>query len=248
MLGPSSSQRKIGRVKIEVLPRDAAIELIRAAFKSGRPRLIGFCNAHTVNLAARNDEFATALQSFTILNDGVGVDVASRVLYGEAFPTNLVGTDFVPDLLEATSSLRVFLLGSATAVSERALAVLQERYKQHNFVGAHHGFFAASEDETVVAKIRKAAPDLILVGMGQPRQEVWSQDNLCDIPAVTMCVGALLEFSAGSVPRAPSWVRTARLEWAYRLVLEPRRLGKRYLIGNFEFIARVLRDRASQRL
>lgn len=238
--------RRIGSVTVEARSRESAIQLIRDALESPRPNLISFCNAHTVNLAASDPDFANFLKAFVIFNDGLGVDIASRILYGEPFPANLVGTDFVPELLNATCGLRVFLLGSATPVVEEARRVLRERHPEHRFVGTHHGFFTEDEESAVIAKIRSAAPDLILVGMGQPKQEKWSARNLHDVPAVTMCVGAFLEFSAGSFRRAPSWVRAARLEWAYRLALEPRRLATRYLVGNATFMARVFRDRAKQ--
>jgi alpha-1,3-mannosyltransferase len=242
-----SSTRRIGRVEVQVLEQLAALQLMLSRIESGEPHLVGFCNAHTVNLAARDDAFVTALQSFVMLNDGIGVDLASRILYGEPFPTNLVGTDFVPALLNtAQFDLRVYLLGSsATAVGE-ARASLTKSHPRHTIVGAHHGFFSSAEHEAIVDDIRAASPDLILVGMGQPRQELWSYHNLADVPAVTICVGALFEFIAGSVPRAPRWMRSARLEWLYRLALEPRRLGRRYLIGNVEFMARLLRSHASQ--
>jgi len=214
----------------------------------GRPQLVGFCNAHTVNLAAHDDDFATALASFLMFNDGIGVDLASRLLYGRPFPSNLVGTDFVPALLDAAPfELRIFLLGSSAEVVAKASATLQALYPSHSVVGTHHGFFSPDESESVVSKIQAAAPELVLVGMGQPRQELWSVQNLATLPALTMCVGALLEFTAGTVPRAPQWMRSARSEWLYRLALEPRRLARRYLIGNVEFMGRVFRDYARQR-
>lgn len=240
--------RVIGRVAVSVLERAAALEQIFEIVRSGRPQLVTFCNAHTVNLAAHDKDFAAALASFMILNDGVGVDIASRVLYGRAFPCNLAGTDFVPALLDtAPLALRIFLVGSSAEVVAKAAATLQARYPRHIVVGAHHGFFSTVESASIASQIEAAVPHLVLVGMGQPRQELWSVQNLATAPTVTMCVGALLEFTAGTVPRAPQWMRSARLEWLYRLALEPRRLARRYLIGNVEFMGRVFRDYARQR-
>jgi alpha-1,3-mannosyltransferase len=242
--GDAAATRQIGRVRVEVSDRPAALSWVSKHIRSGRAQLVSFCNAHTVNLAARDDRFAAALQSFLMLNDGIGVDLASRVLYGEAFPCNLAGTDFVPALLDfAQPGLRIFLLGSASGVAEQAAEQLHKRYPRHHIVGTHPGFFQESKSSEVAAEIRASSSNLILVGMGQPRQELWSFEYLRDIPAVTMCVGALLDFTAGRVQRAPPWIRAARLEWLYRLALEPRRLGGRYLVGNVLFLARVLRDR-----
>jgi alpha-1,3-mannosyltransferase len=237
-------QRSIGRVRIDVLTWDAAIEQIIADIQSRTPTFVTFCNAHTINLAEKNDEFAAVLASAGVFNDGVGVDLASRLLYGEPFPANLVGTDFVPGLLSASpSSLRLFLVGSAAGVAEKAGEALAKLGPGHKLVGAHHGFFPADAEDEVRAKIAGADPNLILVGMGQPRQELWTSRNFESFPAVTMCVGALFEFAAGTVPRAPRWMRTARTEWVHRLMCEPRRLWRRYLVGNVAFVARVLRQR-----
>jgi alpha-1,3-mannosyltransferase len=241
-------QRSIGRVRIDVLTWDAAIEQIIADIQSRTPTFVTFCNAHSVNLAQKDDAFAAALAKAKVLNDGVGVDLASRLLYGEPFPANLCGTDFVPAILSASpSSLRLFLIGSAAGVGERAGEALAKLGPGHKVVGAHHGFFAADEEEEVRATIATADPNLVLVGMGQPRQELWASRNFEHFPAVTMCVGALLEFAAGTVPRAPRWMRTARIEWVHRLICEPRRLWRRYLVGNVEFVARVLRERKRSR-
>jgi len=240
--------RQIGRVRMEVAQRSAALDRVIACLRSGTPQLVTFCNAHTVNLAARDDDFVNALESFLTFNDGIGVDLASRILYGQPFPCNLAGTDFVPALLDrAAPGLRIFLLGSAAGVAEKAGYNLQKRFPGHAVVGTHDGFFSAAEAKGVVAKVRASSPDLVLVGMGQPRQELWSLEHLGEVPAVTICVGALLDFTAGRVRRAPRWIRAVRLEWLYRLALEPRRLGRRYLVGNVVFLARVVRDRARGR-
>jgi alpha-1,3-mannosyltransferase len=240
--------RRIGRVHVAVLSKSEAIERIVDDVHARRPRLVGFCNAHTVNLAAHDEQLVDALRTFLVLNDGVGVDLASRLLYGRPFPDNLVGTDFVPRLLDASQhELTIFLLGSAEGVANKAAAALQKRYPRHRIVGTHHGFFTDAEGDRIVRAIASASPDLILIGMGQPRQELWAREKLAQLPAVTMCVGAFLEFTAGTVRRAPLWMRSVGLEWLFRLALEPRRLGHRYVRGNLEFVARLLRDYARQR-
>ena len=238
----SLPRRRIGNVDVHVLRRAEAIALILEKVERRTPQLVAFCNAHTVNLAARDGELARILNSGLVLNDGVGVDMASRLLHGAPFPDNLAGTDFTPALLAAASRpLRLFLIGSAPGVAERAAAELRKSCP-HQIVGTHHGFFSAGEEAEIAERIARAEPDLILAGMGQPRQEVWASAWFERFPAVTMCVGAFLDFAAGAVPRAPLWVRRSRLEWAYRLFLEPRRLARRYLIGNAAFLLRMGRD------
>nr|WP_279330580.1 WecB/TagA/CpsF family glycosyltransferase [Sphingomonas oleivorans] len=229
-------RRQIGQVAIDVLSRHAALRRIRGYLACGAPLMVAFCNAHSVNSARTDPAFARAMGRALVLNDGIGVDLASRWLFGRPFPDNLNGTDLVPALLAAERRpLRLFLLGSAPGVAERAAAALRKHY-HHQIVGVHHGHYDAAEEEVVLAKVIEAKPDLVLVGMGHPRQELWAAAYWERLPAVTMCIGAYLDFAAGVVPRAPSWVRRARMEWLYRLWQEPRRLAKRYLVGNLSFL------------
>ncbi len=234
----------IGPLRVEALPYDLAVERVRAGLLNRSPMTVAFCNAHSVNTAHTDPAFTAAMRQSVVLNDGVGLDIAGRLLSGHRFPANLNGTDFTPRLLqEARLPLRIFLLGSKPGVAERAGEEIQRRFPQHRIVGIQHGFYAAEEDAAVTARIVAAQPDLILVGMGQPRQELWAAAHAGRIPGVIMCIGAFLDFTAGAVTRAPTWVRRLRAEWVYRLMLEPHRLAKRYLVGNPLFVARVIRQR-----
>ena len=200
-----------------------------------------FCNAHTVNLASRDSKLRDALAGATVLNDGVGLDMASRTLFGAAFPQNLNGTDFVPHVLAcADMPLRVYLVGGARDVAEAAGRELCRRGPGIEVVGTTHGYFEDGESGAIVEAIRRSGANLVLVAMGQPRQEIWAARHYRDIAGPTICVGALLDFLAGRVPRAPLWVRERRVEWAFRLMNEPRRLARRYVVGNAAFLARTM--------
>lgn len=204
-----------------------------------RPVLVAFLNAHISNLAAENAEFAAVMRKALVLNDGVGVDIASRLLHGAPFPANLNGTDFVPFYLAATRlSLRIQVVGAAGDVARRAMAELARIAPQHSYVGARDGYF--TDGAGVAADILAARPDLVLVGMGSPRQELWAARHVA-VPggAAAFCVGGLLDFIAGEKPRAPALMRRLRLEWVYRLLLEPRRMWRRYLPGNAAFMTRL---------
>jgi alpha-1,3-mannosyltransferase len=236
-------RRQIGPVDIDVLDLDQAVETIVGKIAARSPTLVAFCNAHSVNIAATDPSFADVMKQALVLNDGIGLDVASSLLYGSRFPANLNGTDFVPALLAAAPPLRIYLLGSRASVAELAGATLGRRFPQHRIVGLHDGFFTDAEASAIREEIIAARPNLILVGMGQPRQEKWAALEYRNFGAVTMCIGAYLDFAAGAVPRAPALIRRLRMEWAFRLAHEPRRLAKRYLIGNFAFMFRVVRQR-----
>jgi alpha-1,3-mannosyltransferase len=140
--------------------------------------------------------------------------------------------------------LRIFLVGAAADVVSEAAEALSRSYPRHAIVGHHHGFIGALDDARICGLIRAARADVVLVAMGNPLQELWIERNAVASGAKLLIgVGALFDFLAGRVPRAPKWVRKVRCEWVYRLLCEPHRLWRRYLLGNVEFIASILGER-----
>lgn len=240
------TRRTILGVSFEPMDRDQAVAKIDDEFESGRPLQVAFANAHTLNVAKRDSDFRDALERFLVLNDGIGTDIASRIKFGKPFPDNLNGTDFVPHYLNTTRHpLRIFLIGSHRhVVSEvaRRFAVL---YPAHSVVGTCDGYF---RDEAQINElcgiVRGVKADLLLVALGNPLQEKWIAKYGAGTGAkIQMGVGALFDFAADRVPRAPMWVRQMRCEWMYRLACEPRRLFTRYVLGGFVFFRHVLTDR-----
>jgi alpha-1,3-mannosyltransferase len=195
-----------------------------------------------LNVAHTDARVRIALQDAMVLNDGIGVDLASKLLFGTQFPENLNGTDFTPHYLHNTRHhFRIYLLGGRRGVAQQAAHTLSSRYRRHQIVGCCDGYFPRGRDAVVAEAIRASHADVVLVAMGNPEQELWLRSNL----AATGCrlgfaVGGLFDFLAGNALRAPGWVRAARLEWAYRLAREPQRLWRRYLVGNPVFMLRVL--------
>ncbi|GHC67607.1 WecB/TagA/CpsF family glycosyltransferase [Limoniibacter endophyticus] len=206
---------------------------------------LAFANAHLVNQAAARPDFRGALKAFDVVPDGIGVDLAARLLRGRNFRNNLNGTDFVPAFLQAhQTSLRVALLGAQPNVLETAHSRLSERFPQHKFISISDGYFTAPEEEVILKRLAVQKPDILIVAMGVPRQEMWIANRIDVTHAcVAMGVGALFDFLSENVTRAPVWMRKARLEWVYRLYLEPKRLWRRYILGNPLFLARVARQR-----
>lgn len=237
--------RDIGGVVVAALSTQGALAELSEAFANGRHVKLAFCNAHLVNLAAHEPELRDQLAGFLILPDGIGVDLGSLMLHGAAFPANLNGTDFTPALLAAEArALRVALVGGKPGVAERAAAKLAQDYPRHRFEAVSHGFFTQAEEVGVLARLAAARPDLVLVAFGNPLQERWIAQKLTPLHGtVAAGVGALFDFLANEVPRAPDAIRDLRLEWLYRLWLEPGRLWRRYLIGNPVFLMRVLGQR-----
>lgn len=240
---PAIAKRDIGGVGIGALTREAALGLLNEAIARRNHVKLAFCNAHLVNLTVSDADLRQMLAGFLVLPDGIGVDIGSRLLYGAFFPTNLNGTDFIPALLAAqTRPLNVMLLGGRPGVAERAAARLAQAHGRHRFEVLSHGYFTPAEEQGLLFKLREARPDLLLVAFGNPLQERWIAEKL-DIrhTSVAAGVGALFDFLAGEVTRAPEAIRHMRLEWLYRLWLEPGRLWQRYVLGNPAFLLRMLR-------
>ncbi len=244
-----SKRRTLLGVDISALDRTGVVQRLDAALDpSGWPTSVAFANANLLNIASRDAEIRALLSSFMVLNDGVGVDIASRLKYGRAFDDNLNGTDFVPFFLEHTrKDLRIYLIGSSNDVIYSAARAVAMNWRRHRVVGWRSGYFLRPQSAAAAAEaIRRSGADVVLVGMGNPLQERWIAEYGAATGAkVLIGVGALFDFMSGSVARAPEWMRQARLEWLYRLACEPRRLAGRYLIGVPAFLARARSDRNS---
>jgi exopolysaccharide biosynthesis WecB/TagA/CpsF family protein len=198
-----------------------------------------FVNAHTLNLAWGDADYrAIVARGDLVLNDGLGLDIYGR-LAGSRFGDNWNGTDLTPRLLAAADPkrpLRVFLYGSVPGRAEAAAKNIVRDHPGVEIVGTIDGF----QRDGVIARINAASPDVLLVGMGNPVQERWIDAHRHELEVgVAAGIGALIDFLSGAIPRAPEWIRELQLEWAFRLGLEPRRLFRRYVIGNPLFIART---------
>jgi alpha-1,3-mannosyltransferase len=236
--------RSILDIPIQVITADGAVELLDQQFSSRTPTRVAFANANLLNVAWTARDFRRTLQTSVVFNDGVGVDIASRLLFGSRFPDNLNGTDFTPLYLDKTKHrFRIFLLGGRRGIADRAMCEFSKRFPQHSFVGCRDGYFSHAENLTIVDEIRTLEADVVLVALGNPKQEIWLAENLTRTGCTLgLGVGALFDFSAGTVHRAPQWVRAIRLEWLYRLLQEPQRLWRRYILGNPTFLFRIIRS------
>lgn len=221
------------------------------AGQSHRPaKFITYLNAHNVNLAASDPAYANVLSKADLLYaDGMGVVWGWRAL-GKPLPERVNAGDFILPFCRqlAREKKSIYLLGSFPGVAEQAAQRWTESAPGLSVCGTHHGFFSREEEDALVAKINNTAPAILLVGMGVPLQEHWVdrwRDRL-EVPVV-WCVGALFEYWGMNRSRAPLWMRRIGLEWLWRLALEPRRLSRRYLAGNIQFVRHVLHLRKSLR-
>lgn len=204
------------------------------------------------NLVAIQDDpwLRTVAEEAEIVSaDGLGVVWASRLL-GDALPERVNAMDLMERLFEVAErkGYRIFVLGARQDALERAISRIRERHPNLTIAGYRNGYFDESEDEEVVAEIRGAAADMLFVAISSPKKEYWLaryKDEL-GVPFV-MGVGGAVDVLAGLRRRAPLVVQRAGLEWAFRMLQEPRRLGRRFLVGNAKFVYRLGRALASGR-
>lgn len=177
-----------------------------------------------------------------IINDGVGLDIAGLLIHGKKFPENLNGTDYLPQLFQALNTqLNVFLFGGKPEIAERAAVNLEKDYAI-KVVGTCDGYQQGDDKDKLLEQINLSGANMVLVAMGNPLQEQWILDNIARTSAILFIgVGAFLDFMAGDKPRAPLWIRRLRMEWFYRLSLEPARLLRRYTLDIAVFLSICLR-------
>jgi N-acetylglucosaminyldiphosphoundecaprenol N-acetyl-beta-D-mannosaminyltransferase len=213
-------------------------ELLRLICSPSQPVVVAFANAHAMNSVAVSPSFFHALQSADwVLRDGSGVATLLRLL-GEDPGVNLNGTDLIPKIIRLFNGRRIAFFGTQEPYLEQGL-VAARRYAPESHLFSAHGFLETDAYLSLAATQRS---DLIVLGMGMPKQEVVAAAlrSQLDFPCTIVCGGAIIDFLAGRAARAPLWMRRSGVEWAYRLALEPKRLFHRYVVGNPVFLLRAL--------
>jgi beta-1,4-glucosyltransferase len=179
-----------------------------------------------------------------IVNDGLGMDIANMLLHGRKFKSNLNGTDFMPYFFShSKQKLRVFLLGGKLETLGGAAHYLTQKLG-HEVVGTCDGYDGIKTASNLIDTINQAGADVVLVALGNAEQEEWILANYQQIDANFFAgVGGLFDFWSGDKPRAPKWVQDIRMEWFYRLCLEPKRLYKRYTLDALKFLVCCIKYR-----
>jgi N-acetylglucosaminyldiphosphoundecaprenol N-acetyl-beta-D-mannosaminyltransferase len=223
---------------------------IRRIVDESDHELILNVNVHALNLAFRLPDLRDFFgQAQAVFCDGAGVALGARLL-GYDFPQRITYADWTWQLAEFAEprGFTFFFLGARPGVADKAAANLKARFPDLRIVGTHHGYFdktpGRAENEMVIERINAVKPNILIVGFGMPLQERWLMENWDRIDAnVALTGGAVFDYVSGELERAPRWMTENGLEWLGRLLIEPRRLWKRYLIGNPLFLWRVLRQR-----
>ena len=238
---PPAASLSLAGFSVRDTRADRLARFLTRRLSSGRKIAVGFVNQNFVTTCAGVRQGPCADDSLILVNDGIGMQLAALLRFGRGFQENLNGTDFVPRFLrEAGRPLTVFLVGSEPAIVGRAAAVIG-RLPQCRVVGQCDGFSLWQREAAVLEEIALAAPDILLVGLGNPVQERWVLQHWEQLDAkIIFGVGALFEWLSGHRRRAPLALRRLRLEWLYRLALEPRRLCRRYTLGILHFFTLVM--------
>lgn len=236
-------RRLILGVPVCSLAEEDFIAAVTAPQPAGdRPAFITYLNAACSNLAADDPEYRSILeQADCVYADGQAIVWAGSVL-GQPLPARVNAGDFIIEFCKACAEagLSLALIGGRPGVAAAAAQAWKTRVPGLQIVITQDGFFG-ERYEDVVTDIVSAQPDILLVGMGAPRQEKWAWHHRHQLGRrATWCVGALFEYYGEGRARAPIWMRRAGFEWMFRLGLEPRRLWKRYLVGNCRFVWRTL--------
>jgi len=200
------------------------------------PRHVCTVNPEFMMIARSDSNFRSILRRADLcVPDGVGLLWAARYL-GKPLPQRVTGSDGVPIIAEhaAQNGWRLFFLGAAPGVADKAAAVLQSRYPALQIVGIYSGSPSPHEEDSIVERVNAAQPDILFVAYGAPEQDKWIARNLPRLRVrMAMGVGGSFDFIAGIIPRAPHWMRRAGLEWLYRLYLQPWRIRRMMRLPQF---------------
>lgn len=225
-------------------------KILAQMVETRRKSLVLHVNAHAFNLTFSNSWLAGFWNSADVVFcDGSGVKIGAKML-DYHIPMRITYADWMWQLAEfaAENDYSLYFLGAREGVATNAAKKLQERYPTLRIVGTSNGYFSkqkhSAENQAIVTKINAVRPDILVVGFGMPVQEKWLRDNWDDVDAtVALTAGAVFDYISGDLQRAPTWMTDYTLEWLGRLVIEPRRLWRRYLVGNPLFLLRIVHQR-----
>lgn len=232
-------------VDVDAVTMAEAVDIVRRAMDTRAGVMVATANAEMLMRATHDEELRHILNaSALVVPDGAGTVWAARHL-GHAMPERVAGYDLAQELLRCAPAegRRIYFFGSAPGVAEKAKAKAEQLYPGIEIVGVRNGFFSPADNVAIIAEIRAARPDLLLVALGVPKQEKWIAAHLAelDVP-VAIGVGGTLDVMAGVMKRAPYWMQRAKLEWLFRGLMQPKRAGRLLALPKF-----VLKVHASRK-
>jgi N-acetylglucosaminyldiphosphoundecaprenol N-acetyl-beta-D-mannosaminyltransferase len=245
-----NERRSVLGIQLSTCDQAELLDAIGQGIKTDNKMTVLSGNVHSFNLAYRQSWLRDFFNQADIVRlDGAGVRLGAWIL-GHQTPSRMTWADFAWDLAvyAEQQEINIFFLGAHPGIADKAAAKLKARYPDLHIVGTHHGYFdktpGSPENEAVIAEINAVKPNILIVGFGMPLQERWLMENWERIDAnVALTGGAVFDYVSGELQRAPRWMTDNGLEWLGRLIIEPRRLWKRYIIGNPLFLWRVFKQK-----
>ncbi|SHK17718.1 polymer biosynthesis protein, WecB/TagA/CpsF family [Clostridium cavendishii DSM 21758] len=229
--------------KIDNVTMEESLRIIDDFIHDGKYHYVVTPNVdHIVKLEEDNEFKLVYENADLILTDGMPLIWISK-LKKKPIKEKVSGSDLFPNIckLAAEKGYKVFLLGAAEGVAKNAASKLMERYKGLKIVGTYspkYGFEkSVDEIKRIISIVNEAKPDILAVGLGAPKQEkfIYTYENQLKVP-VSLAIGAAIDFEAGNMKRSPRWMQKSGLEWFYRLMKEPKRMFKRYIIDDMKII------------
>lgn len=233
-------------VKLDNISRQEALEKTVELIKCDgcEPKSIYFLNLDCLFKAQKDEKYRTILnRADMVLSDGIGLKIAMR-LFRKKLQDNCNGTDFSPLVFRvaAENRYRVFLLGGKNGVAQAAAGTLKKKFPHLQICGVHPGYDLFND--SVVEKINHSNADILFVGMGAPLQEKWIDENRSRLNVrISIGVGGLFDYLSRKVARAPYIIRALKIEWLWRVLMEPKRLWKRYFVDGLSFLLIILMRR-----
>jgi N-acetylglucosaminyldiphosphoundecaprenol N-acetyl-beta-D-mannosaminyltransferase len=242
---PHSPRATIAGIEIDNLSEDEALDRIEQLILGGGSHYMAVVNAAKVVSASRDARLRRMLMKGDLVTaDGMSVVWAARLL-GRRLKGRVTGIDVFERLIEraAERGWAIYFLGAREHSVETLVERLRARHPRLRVAGYRNGYFEDDESDSIAEAIKRSGADLLFVGMGSPAQEKWIEENLEKTGVkFALGVGGSFDHVSGLVPRAPRWMQRAGLEWLHRLAREPRRLWRRYLVGNTLFILLVAKQ------
>ena len=235
---------------VDLISVEKLHDCINSFIENNQKAIIGNINIHAVNLAYNHKWYANFIKGCPIVFcDGKGIQLGAWLL-GHTVPTQITYHTWMWQLLAFCNKYNysLFFLGSKNGVAQQAIKYIKEKHKDLE-LHSHHGYFEkkGKENNIVIEQINKIKPDILIVGFGMPMQEKWISDNYNNLNAkIFLNGGAFLEWLSGNQKQCPPFLTKIGMEWLYRLILEPRRLFKRYVYGNPVFLFRIICFRIKQ--
>ena len=237
-------------IRIHLLTIVRLHEYMVDVIQQDRRALILNVNVHCFNIIHQNSWIREVFERSDItFCDGAGVMLGARLMGGKHIPERITYADWMWQLAEVAqrNDLSFFFLGGKAGVAEKAAQKLKDRHPALKII-THHGYFDKSvnsaENRAVIDEINRIAPDILVLGFGMPLQERWLSENWDQLNAnIGLTGGAVFDYISGRLDRGPQWMTDNGFEWLARLFIEPKRLWRRYIVGNPLFLYRVLKER-----